>query len=70
MRNKIFYIKIVLGLILLFNLGAFCQQADDDADANDPMTVLQSDIYVEYNDGKLPGTSSKGVNLYVRKRMA
>ncbi|MBR4387220.1 MAG: VWA domain-containing protein [Treponema sp.] len=32
------------------------------------MTVFQSDIYVEYNDGKLPGTDPKGVNLYVRKK--
>lgn len=69
MRNKIFYIKTVFFLFLFFYAeAAFCQQADDDADANDPMTVLQSDIYVEYNDGKLPGTSSKGVNLYVRKK--
>ena len=69
MRNKFSIIKTVFFLFLFFYAeAAFCQQADDDADANDPMTVLQSDIYVEYNDGKLPGTSSKGVNLYVRKK--
>ncbi|MBR6145272.1 MAG: cell envelope integrity protein TolA, partial [Treponema sp.] len=69
MRNKFSIIKTVFFLFLVFYAeAAFCQQADDDADANDPMTVLQSDIYVEYNDGKLPGTSSKGVNLYVRKK--
>lgn len=69
MRNKIFYVKIVLSLVLLFKAaGAFCQQDLSAGEADDPMTVFQSDIYVEYNDGKLPGTDPKGVNLYVRKK--
>ena len=69
MRNKIFYVKIVFSLVLLFKAaGAFCQQDLSAGEADDPMTVFQSDIYVEYNDGKLPGTDPKGVNLYVRKK--
>ena len=37
-------------------------------DPSNPMTVLQSDIYVEFSSGRSKGTSPQGINLYIRKK--